>query len=278
MDSKYIISFGGLMEKRQASSFYPHFEDDERPTVDRLVGLFNSLIFKHQNILTEFLDPGEREILKTIVGNDAFIQDFGGYQNSEKRRVFLSDEWINMSPADYKVQAFQINYPKKFAKLTHSSILGTLANSGIETDTFGDIITDGQGNWQFFAKSELQQFFVEQIDRIGRNSVKVVPISNREILIPEDDSTEKDAVVSSLRVDAVLAGVSKKSRTKLKQQIESGQVKLNWHDIENSNIMIKENDVISLRHFGRIQVINIKTTKKGKYRVVLKLWQTKRRI
>lgn len=34
------------MEKRQASSFYPHFKEEERPTIDKLVGLFNSLLFK----------------------------------------------------------------------------------------------------------------------------------------------------------------------------------------------------------------------------------------
>lgn len=73
------------MERRQASSFYPHFEQEERPTIDKFVGLFNQLIFKQEAILTDFLDPGKREILKTIVGNDALVQEYGGYKNAEKR-------------------------------------------------------------------------------------------------------------------------------------------------------------------------------------------------
>lgn len=72
------------MQKRQASNFYPHFEQEERPTIDKFVGLFNQLIFKGKPILTDFLDPGKREILKTIVGNDALIQEYGGYKNAEK--------------------------------------------------------------------------------------------------------------------------------------------------------------------------------------------------
>lgn len=265
------------MEKRQASSFYPHFQLDERPTVDKLVGLFNNLVFKHESLLTDFLDPGQREILKIIVGNEAFLQDFGGYLNSEKRRVYLSEEWENFRTTDFQVQAFEIQYPTKFYKLTHSSILGTLANSGIKTDTFGDIITDGHGKWQFFAKKELQSYFEEQIVRIGKSKVKLQPISFKEVLVPEDDSIEKVENVSSLRLDAILAGISKQSRTQLKTQIEDGTVKLNWHDIVNSNIMIKENDVISLRHFGRLQITSITSTRKGKFRVVLKLWQTKKK-
>ena len=47
------------MQRRQASSFYPHFEKEERPTIDRFVGLFNQLIFKNEAILTDFLDPGK---------------------------------------------------------------------------------------------------------------------------------------------------------------------------------------------------------------------------
>lgn len=72
------------MQRRQASSFYPYFEKEERPTIDRFVGLFNQLIFKNKAILTDFLDPGKSDILKTIVGNEAFIQEFGGYKDAEK--------------------------------------------------------------------------------------------------------------------------------------------------------------------------------------------------
>ncbi|GAA3628613.1 YlmH/Sll1252 family protein [Lactobacillus hamsteri] len=265
------------MEKRQASSFYPHFSQEERPTIDKLVGLFNNLVFKHQNILTDFLDPGERDILKTIVGNDAFIQEFGGYKNAEKKRVYLSEEWVNLTPKDYQVTAFNIEYPTKFTQLNHSSILGALANSGIEMDTFGDIITDGEGEWQFFGKSELTSFFTEQIDRIGKTQVKVRPILFKNILEPQDDSEERTEIVASLRIDAVLARVSKQSRGQVQKSIEAKEVKLNWHDVQNSNIMVEANDVLSLRHFGRLQIEDIVSTRKGKYRVVLRIWQTKKK-
>ena len=134
------------MQKRQASKFYPHFNQEERPVIDYFTGLFNQIIFKHEPILTDFLDPGKRAILKTIVGNDVFMQEYGGYSNAEKKRVYLSEEWVNLQPSDYLIQPYEIEYPQKFIKINHSAILGTLANSGIETDTFGDIITDENGN------------------------------------------------------------------------------------------------------------------------------------
>ena len=78
------------MKKRQASSFYPYFEQEEKSTVDKMVGFFNGIGFKHGAILTDFLDPGQRDILKTVAGNDAFIQEFGGFADAEKMRVYLS--------------------------------------------------------------------------------------------------------------------------------------------------------------------------------------------
>lgn len=264
------------MERRQASKFYPHFNQEERPVIDYFTGLFNQVIFKHEPVLTNFLDPGKRSILKTIIGNDLFMQEFGGYQNAEKRRVYLSEEWLNLMPRDYQIQPYEIKYPQKFVKINHSSILGTLANSGIETDTFGDIITDGNGNWQFFAKRELADFFEEQITRVGRALIKLREISFKDVIIPEDDSVSKTEIISSMRLDAVLSGISKKSRGQIQKDIASQLVKLNWHDVADSNIMVKENDILSLRHFGRILIENVSATKKGKFKVVLKVWQTKK--
>lgn len=195
----------------------------------------------------------------------------------KKKRVYLSENWINLHPEDYQIQPYEIEYPKKFTKITHSSILGTLANSGVDTDAFGDIITDENGKWQFFAKKELTEFFEEQIERIGRTQVKLKPISFKDVLVPEDDSTEKTEVVASMRIDAVLSGISKQSRGQIQKMINSQLVKLNWHDISDSNIMVKEDDVLSLRHFGRVQIESISTTRKGKYKVVLRFWQTKKR-
>ena len=223
------------------------------------------------------MDPGKRAILKIIVGHEAFIQEYGGYPGAEKKRVYLSEEWLNLRPADYQIQPYEIEYPQKFIQINHSAILGTLANSGIDTDTFGDILTDGKGKWQFFAKKELTDFFEEQITRVGRAQVTLKPISFKGVLVPEDDSIEKTEIVASMRIDAVLSGISKQSRGQIQKMIAGQLAKLNWHDVADSNIMVKENDVLSLRHFGRILIEDVSATRKGKYKVVLKLWQTKKR-
>ena len=125
----------------------------DQKTVARMNGLINDAFYKHEKVLTDFLDPGERDILKKLAGNEVCLQSFGGYSNAEKKRVFIAEDWDTISPVLYQISLFEIEYPQKFVSLTHSDVLGSLANAGIETSTFGDIITDGNGRWQFLCKS-----------------------------------------------------------------------------------------------------------------------------
>ena len=240
-------------------------------------GLINNVLGKHEEVLTDFLDPGERDILKKIAQTEVCLQSFGGYANAEKKRVFITEDWDTIAPSSYQITVFNVEYPQKFACLSHSAILGSLANAGIETSTFGDIITDGNGRWQFFAKSELKDFFQHEITYIGKTKVRIRPSLNQKVIIIDDESEMLNAIVSSLRLDAVLASITHESRQQIKANISNNLVKLNWHSVKDFNIMVDEDDVLSLRHFGRCKITDISTTRKGKHKVVYKLWQTKRK-
>lgn len=248
---------------------------DDARTIDKMVGFLNEVIFKQQAILTDFLNPGQRDILKILASDEFFLQEFGGYSGAEKKRVYISEAWADLNLQDFGVTACVIDYAEKFNRLTHSAILGTLANAGVENATFGDIITDGRNQWQVFVKTELADFFQEEIKRIGKTKVRLKKISLKKVLVPEDDSCTITIVVASPRLDAVLAGIRFLSRRQIKNKITENLVKLNWHAVKDSNIIVKVNDVLSLRYFGRCQISDIRTTRKGKYKVVLKLWQTK---
>ena len=60
------------------------------------------------------------------------------FSNAEKKRLLLCD-WIQAyEPSMFKITLLKL-YPHKWAKLTHSQILGVLTHLGIKLDTFGDI-------------------------------------------------------------------------------------------------------------------------------------------
>lgn len=266
-----------MMEKRQASSFYQHFDSQERPVVDYYTGLFNRFIFKGQPILTDFLNPREQFVFKTIVGNEAQILEDGGYSRAEKKRLYLSEWGDSIDLKDFNIMPLSISYNAKWDKINHSQILGVLTHLGVDNSTFGDIITDDNGEWQFFVKKELSEFFIENIERIGHSKVKLQPISRNKIINVSDNGVEDDVISVSLRLDTVVAAITNLSRSQVKRGLLDKMIKLNWHDVTESNIIINVNDVLSVRHFGRIKIIKIGSTKKGKYRLTLKLWQSKKR-
>lgn len=93
----------------------------------------------------------------------------------------------------------------------------------------------------------------------------------------EDDSKELSVITISLRLDAVVSAVTNLSRSQVKKMIEDGEVKLNWHLVAQSNIIVSVQDMLSIRHYGRYEIINLTTTKKGKKRLEIKAWQAKKR-
>lgn len=266
-----------MVQKRQASSFYQHFDYEERPEVDYYTGLFNRFLYQQVPILTDFLNPRQMYIFKEIVGNEAQIFQNGGYEHSEKRRAILCDWNSPYNWDDFEIQPLAIEYNKKWDKINHSQILGVLANVGVELNSFGDIINDDQNNWQLFVKSDLADFFIQNVDRIGHSKVKLKKIPKEKILTVFDDSVSKTSVSISLRLDAVVASVTNMSRSQVKDAIKSGNIKLNWHETQESNIMVNVYDILSIRHFGRIKLEKISHTSKGKYRLEFKVWQTKKR-
>lgn len=266
-----------MVEKRQASSFYQHFDSQERPVVDYYTGLFNQFLFKGESILTEFLNPRERFIFKKIVGNEAQILEDGGYPHAEKKRIYLTEWGNSISRDDFAITPLNIIYNKKWDKITHSQILGVLTHLGVDTSTFGDIITDSEGNWQFFVKTSLSEFFIKNISRIGSSKVKIESIPRKQVVEVNDDSVESVATSISLRLDTVVAAATHLSRSQVKDRLLTKMIKLNWHDVTESNIIINVNDVLSIRQFGRVKIINISATKKGKYRLTLKIWKSRKR-
>ena len=84
-------------------------------------------------------------------------------------------------------------------------------------------------------------------------------------------------ITISLRLDAVVSAVTNLSRSQVKKIIADGEVKLNWHLVAQSNIIVSVQDMFSIRHYGRYEIINLATTKKGKKRLEIKAWQAKKR-
>lgn len=241
------------------SAVFQHFRPEERPFIERINDWHNQAMNEYRPILTNFLDPRQIFLIETVLGK--MDQEFrywqaGGYNQAERRRVIFAPGYFTPESKDYQIQLFQIHYPHKFARLSHGRILGTLINSGIDRDQFGDIITDGT-NWQFFGVKSLSDYFSNQITKVGPIHVRIEAIPAIETLMPEVDWEDEHLIVTSMRLDAIVSETFHISRQRSKKLIEAKQVQVNWLVVDRPDFQVDLSDMLSVRKYGRILIKDV---------------------
>lgn len=219
--------------------------------------------------MSDFLDPRQQEIVKTIIGHDDEVNlSFSGGSNyAERRRVRLTPPYLETTEEDFQLTLFSIDYPAKFVTLEHRDVLGALMNLGLKREKFGDIfIRDGIA--QMVTATEIADYVEFNVQTIGKATVRLHKIPLSEHVKPVEEWEEFAATVSSLRLDVVLAQIYKLSRTKVLPYIEKGLVKVNWKIADQPAFLLAEGDYISVRKFGRAHIVAIEgKTKKEKLRL-----------
>lgn len=189
---------------------------------------------------------------------------FGGYDYSERKMLAMC---YDDTKPDFPVSALEFHY-RSCDKLTHRDFLGVLMSLGIERETVGDILIE-DGRTIAFVKSELKDYIVSQISKIGNVGVKICDADLSKL--PKGRGTEElSLVVSSLRLDNIVAGVTGLSREKTKSLILTGNVSLNYIQIMNISQPTFVGDVLIIREKGKY-ILNavMGETKKGRIRISL---------
>lgn len=113
---------------------------------------------------------------------------YGGYENSERRVLGLFfDEQV-----DFPVEAILFSFRKTY-KLTHRDFLGSLMSLGIERETVGDILVE-DGRAVVFVKSEIKDYIVSQISKVGRVGVTLSDADKD--LLPQGRGVEERNILS----------------------------------------------------------------------------------
>lgn len=253
------------------ANVYQHFRQEERPFIDGVADWIEQVQMQYAPYLTDFLDPRQAYIVETMIRQETELkfQFQGGYQAAERARCLIYPDYYEPTLDEFDIQLFEIHYPVKFATLGHGRVLGTLVNSGVKREYFGDIISDGQG-WQVFVAKEVASYVKLQVEKIGNVTVRLEERNYTDILLPIDAWTTEKLTVSSLRLDTVISSVYNISRQRSKQLIESGKIKVNWREETRPDFLLDLLDIVSIRGFGRIQLQGLEgQTKKEKIRLVL---------
>ena len=71
-------------------------------------------------------------------------------------------------------------------------------------------------------------------------------------------------IVPSIRVDAIVSKIINSSRSNALEKIKNGDIYLNYELLTKPTYMLKENDIFSIRKYGKYKFLGeINRTKKG---------------
>ncbi|WP_046175121.1 YlmH family RNA-binding protein [Domibacillus indicus] len=250
---------------------YQHFRPEEKEFIDKAIKWKQKTADMYAPKLTQFLNPREREIIRSVVGSseDVQVSFFGGHPSAERKRGLFHPSYFAPEETDFDIELLELEYPQKFASITHPHILGSLMGLGLSREKFGDILNK-QERFQIVVTKEVTSYLDSQFNRVGNVPVKLIPKNFSEAVYSAEEWREQAVTVSSLRLDSVIGALPGMSRQKAQQLIKSGVVKVNWKTADQTSFECAQGDMLSVRGVGRMKILSIDgKTKKEKWRMTL---------
>ncbi|MGG7618775.1 RNA-binding protein [Robertmurraya sp. GLU-23] len=254
---------------------HQHFRREEHSFVDQVMSWKEQVESNYAPKLTDFLDPREQKIVEIIIGanSEVKVQFFGGAEQVERKRAFIYPDYYSVEVEDFQISLYELIYPNKFVSIEHRQILGSMMSLGLKRGKFGDILIEEE-TIQLFVANEVSDYISMQLESVGRSKVSLKERRLDEAIQMREQWNEYTTTVSSLRLDTIIAAAHNISRQKSQTLIAGGVVKINWMTIENPSFECKEDDVLSVRGYGRAKLSSIDgKTKKDKWRIVVEKHQ-----
>lgn len=248
-------------------NFLQQASAEQREAAEKLL---QSISFvENRNTVTKFLTNFEQVVLSQIVAynySDFKVEFFGGFDNAERKKAkIISNEYYDV---DYDIVCLKAKFNNKFNKVEHRNILGAVHNLGINFNRFGDIIVL-ENEVYIFVDDEIADYIAMEFTKAGRVNLDFQRVDLTEVKI-EKKYEDFEIVSSSFRIDSIVAKITNKSRSKVKEFLEQDFIKLNHVILRNGEKTCTPDDIISIRKYGRYVVKGYTQNKKSlKYRITI---------
>jgi RNA-binding protein YlmH len=178
---------------------------------------------------------------------------------------------------------FQMPYPiscltvspltPKFAEhLTHRDFLGAIMNLGIERDTVGDIFVQ-EKSAVLFCQDTIASYLTENLEKVRHTNVKCI-LSEVPADLQSPTLERVSLSVASVRLDGVISKLYNLARSQSLELFRAGRVFVNGRLMENNSYVLKKQDAVTVRGFGKfVYVVEEGETRKGKIRVSVDIYR-----
>ena len=202
---------------------------------------------------TQFLDGRELKIVTGKLKKNEY-NVYYPYKDSEKVMLYTGKV--------PKVKLFKIYTVEN---IRHQDILGSLFALNIDSSYFGDIVLYND-YYYVFVSEDLALYIKDNLKMVGNKKVSLEEVDLSVLDNYERNYEEKEMIISSLRIDNIISGIINTSRKVALDKIKNKEVIVNYDVMNKNSYILKENDIFSIRRYGKYKFVGIvKSTKKNNF-------------
>ncbi|MEG0314064.1 MAG: YlmH/Sll1252 family protein [Erysipelotrichaceae bacterium] len=198
-------------------------------------------------VYTPFLVAQEVEELIKCASKQVHLEFDGGCLNANMKIVAIVPEYTN-DQINFPLVKLHTRFAINYTEINHRDVLGAIMNSGIKREHLGDIIVE-DNNIYVIAKDSVAEFIMNNVTKIKRTAVKFKTYEQTITNIERIEYMQK--IVSSYRLDVIVASITNCSRKEASELIISGLVKVEHQVNQQTTTLLKEGCSISIRGYGR---------------------------
>ena len=147
--------------------------------------------------------------------------------------------------------------------LRHQDILGTLYSLNISDEMFGDVVI-WNNRYFIIILSSIDNYIKSNLTSIKNSKVDLIEKDPYYLKDYKQEYEECIIIVPSIRVDVIVSKIINSSRSNALEKIKNGDIYLNYELLTKPTYMLRENDIFSIRKYGKYKFNGIiNETKKG---------------
>lgn len=237
---------------------WTHIRASERPFAKRMEELTARALRGWEDSETEFLTPREAQmaVLAAERAGVYWISE-GGHPEAERVRIrFFAQEGPGAARGPEVLCVYAERADGEGRALAHRDYLGSILNLGIERNRVGDILVEEAGAYVFCA-TPAAGLLLREWKLAGREPLRPAFRDPDASRLPLPRTEERTVSLQSLRIDALVARAFQLSRSDASELARAGKVQLNYAVCADPAEDIQEQDMVSVRGFGRVRVTDI---------------------
>ncbi|MEG2923825.1 MAG: YlmH/Sll1252 family protein [Oscillospiraceae bacterium] len=235
--------------------YIPPVNDEERLFAKKIAKLALDAKYSGTKHATMFLSDRQQDIASAVLKHNQ-CEDYifaGGFDTAQRKILCFC---MNSECAKASISCAEVKANNSKSILTHRDYLGAFLSLGIRREAMGDILADAN-RAVVFALPAVITLLCNELSTVGRETVSITPTSAPDTVVQLSEKEPVTASVASMRIDVILAAMLKASRSEAQGLVRSALVEVNHIQINSVHYDICEDDVITVRGYGKYKLTEI---------------------